>query len=68
MKNTEKKELLKEAVKKYIAGVILIGVLLFLPAGSISWRNGWILMAILFVPMFFSIFSLISRMISSRCS
>ena len=54
MKNTEKKELLKEAVKKYIAGVILIGVLLFLPAGSISWRNGWILMAVLFVPMFFA--------------
>lgn len=54
MKNTEKRELLKEAVKKYIAGVILIGVLLFLPAGSISWRNGWILMAVLFVPMFFA--------------
>ena len=54
MKNTEKKELLKEAVKKYIAGVILIGVLLFLPAGSISWRNGWILMTVLFVPMFFA--------------
>ena len=54
MKNTEKKELLKEAVKKYTAGVILIGVLLFLPAGSISWRNGWILMAVLFVPMFFA--------------
>ena len=54
MKNTEKTELLKEAVKKYIAGVILIDVLLFLPAGSISWRNGWILMVVLFVPMFFA--------------
>ena len=46
------KELLKEAVKKFLAGVILLGVLLFLPAWDIKWKNGWLLMAILFIPMF----------------
>ena len=49
MKN---KELLKEALIKYLAGVILIGLLLFLPAGTLKWKNGWIFMAILFIPMF----------------
>ena len=45
------KELLKEALIKYLAGVILIGLLLFLPAGTLKWKNGWIFMAILFIPM-----------------
>ena len=48
------KGLLKQAVIKYVAGVILIGVLVFLPAWDLRWRNGWILMAALFVPMFFA--------------
>ena len=44
-------KLLKDAILKFVCGVVLIGVLLFLPAWDIKWRNGWILMAILFVPM-----------------
>ncbi|MBQ2311418.1 MAG: isoprenylcysteine carboxylmethyltransferase family protein [Firmicutes bacterium] len=44
-------KLLKDAIIKFVCGVVLIGVLLFLPAWDIKWRNGWILMAILFVPM-----------------
>ncbi len=51
MKN---KGLLMEALIKYLAGVILVGALLFLPAGTLKWRNGWIFMAILFIPMFFA--------------
>ena len=47
-------KLLKEAIIKFVSGVILIGVLLFLPAWDIRWRNGWMLMAILFIPMFFA--------------
>lgn len=47
-----KDTLLKEAIIKFIAGVILIGVLIFLPAWDIRWKEGWILMAVLFVPMF----------------
>ena len=46
------KELLKEALIKYIAGIILVGALLFIPAGSLKWKDGWIFMASLFVPMF----------------
>ena len=45
------KSLLKEAIIKYISGVVLIGLLLFLPAGTLNWKNGWIFMIILFVPM-----------------
>ncbi len=45
------KELLKEGLIKYIAGVILVGALLFIPAGSLKWRDGWIFMAVLFIPM-----------------
>ena len=44
-------KLLEDAIIKFVCGVVLIGVLLFLPAWDIKWRNGWILMAILFVPM-----------------
>ena len=48
------KKLLKDAIIKYVCGVILIGVLIFLPAWDIKWNNGWLLMAVLFVPMFFA--------------
>ena len=40
------------ALVKFGAGVILIGLLLFLPAGTLAWWRGWLFMAILFVPMF----------------
>ena len=37
---------------KFFAGVVVMAVLLFAPAGTLRWRNGWLLMALLFVPMF----------------
>ncbi len=43
--------LLKEALIKYVAGIILLGLLLFIPAGTLSWSNGWLFMILLFVPM-----------------
>jgi protein-S-isoprenylcysteine O-methyltransferase Ste14 len=46
-----KKGLLKEALIKYCAGIILVALLLFLPAGTLKWRNGWLFMALLFIPM-----------------
>lgn len=46
--------LLKDAIIKFVSGIILIGILLFLPAGDIHWKNGWLLMAVLFIPMFFA--------------
>lgn len=48
------KGLLKQALIKYVSGIILTGVLVFLPAWDLRWRSGWILMAVLFVPMFFA--------------
>ncbi len=40
------------AVCKFILGVILVGGLLFLPAGSLAFWRGWLFMGVLFVPMF----------------
>ncbi len=37
---------------KFFAGVVVMVILLFVPAGTLRWRNGWLLMGLLFVPMF----------------
>lgn len=47
-------KLLTQAIIKFLAGVILLGILIFLPAGSRAYWQGWLLMGILFVPMFFA--------------
>ncbi len=44
--------LLKQSLVKFFLGVILLGVLIFLPAWSFRYWQGWLLMGILFVPMF----------------
>ena len=46
------KKLFASAMTKFLAGVLLVGLILFWPAGTLNWKNGWIFMAILFVPMF----------------
>ncbi|MDO4797808.1 MAG: isoprenylcysteine carboxylmethyltransferase family protein [Coriobacteriales bacterium] len=46
------RKLLASALAKYVAGVVLMGLLLFVPAGTLGWWRGWLLMAVLFVPMF----------------
>ena len=46
------KDLLTKALTKFLLGVIVLGALLFLPAGSFHYWQGWLLMGILFVPMF----------------
>ena len=48
----DKNRLFLQAVGKFLLGVILVGLLLFLPAGSLRYWQGWLLMGILFVPMF----------------
>ena len=40
-----------EAIIKFLLGVVLIGLLIFLPAGTLNYLNGWIFMGILFIPM-----------------
>lgn len=42
------------AITKFLLGVVLVGLLIFLPTGTFSYFNGWLLMGILFVPMFFA--------------
>ena len=46
------KSLFFSAIAKFLLGVVLVGVLIFLPAGTLNFFNGWLFMAILFVPMF----------------
>ena len=47
-----KAKLFAQAIIKFSLGALLIGLMIFLPAGSIAFYNGWLLMAILFVQMF----------------
>ncbi len=42
------------AIAKFLLGVALVGILVFLPTGTFFYFNGWLLMVILFVPMFFA--------------
>ncbi|MCX4340183.1 MAG: isoprenylcysteine carboxylmethyltransferase family protein, partial [Lachnospiraceae bacterium] len=46
------KELFLQAILKFVLGVVVVGILLFLPAGSFQYWNAWLFMGILFVPMF----------------
>lgn len=46
------KALLVQALVKFIAGIVLISMLLFLPAGSFAYWQGWVLIGVLFIPMF----------------
>lgn len=48
------RKLLIQGIIKFLAGVVLLGVLLFLPAGTLAWPQGWRLMGILFIPMLFA--------------
>jgi len=47
-------KLFTQAIIKFSLGVVLVGLLIFLPAGTFSFTNGWLFMGILFVPMFFA--------------
>ncbi len=41
-----------QAILKFILGVLIIGLLLFVPAKTINYWNGWLFMVLLFIPMF----------------
>ena len=43
-----------KAIIKFLAGVICIGLVIFIPAGTLNYWNGWLFMVLLFVPMFFA--------------
>ena len=46
------KRLFFEAIAKFFAGLVMVSALLFLPAGTMDYPGGWLLIAILFIPMF----------------
>ena len=45
-------KLFLQAIIKYVLGVLIVGVLLFIPANSFDYWNGWLFMGLLFIPMF----------------
>ena len=44
-------KLLAEALVKFACGLLMVGLLIFLPAGTLQYTYGWLLIALLFVPM-----------------
>lgn len=46
-----KTKLLIRGLTKYLIGLVLVSLLIFLPAGSIKFVNGWIFIGLLFIPM-----------------
>ena len=47
-----KSKLFLSAIIKFFSGVLIVFLLLFIPAGSFEYTNGWLLMELLFLPMF----------------
>ncbi len=45
-------KLFSQAIVKFVSGLLLVGLLLFLPAGTFAFRQAWLLIGILFIPMF----------------
>ena len=44
-------KLLVEALTKFSCGLVLVGLLIFLPAGTLHYTGGWLFLGLLFVPM-----------------
>ena len=45
-------KLLIQAIVKFILGLTMVGILVFLPAGTFEFWNGWLFIGLLFIPMF----------------
>ena len=50
--NAVNTKLFVQAVTRFLAGLFIVGLLLFLPAGTFAFWQAWLLIFILFVPMF----------------
>ena len=46
-----RKNLAARAVSKYLAGLVRVALLLFVPAGALAYTNGWLFISLLFIPM-----------------
>jgi len=54
-------KLLREALIKFTAGLLLVGLLIFLPAGTLDYPYGWLLIGLLFGPMLIAGFVMMAR-------
>jgi hypothetical protein len=61
MKSEIKNSLIIRALLTYILSLTFVGLLIFLPAGSIKFWNGWMFVGALFIPMFFIFIYLLLR-------
>ena len=43
--------LLLNAIVKFLCGIVMVGALIFLPAGTLAYPNGWLFVAVLFIPI-----------------
>lgn len=46
-------KLVINALLKYLIGLLMVGLILFFPAGNFAYWNGWLFISLLFIPMFF---------------
>ena len=46
-------KLLFQAIIKFLLGLLIVGLLLFWPAGTLNYWNAWLFIGLLFIPMFF---------------
>ncbi len=54
-------KLLAEALGKFACGLLLVGLLIFLPAGTLAYAYGWLLVGLLFGPMLIAGFVMLAR-------
>ena len=54
-------KLFRQALIKFFAGLLMISLLLFIPAGTCSFWQAWLLIGILFIPMFIAGFVLMKK-------
>ena len=54
-------KLIIEALVKFSCGLLLVGLLIFLPAGTIAYLYGWLLIGLLFVPMLIAGFVMLAK-------
>ena len=53
--------LLIEALTKFICGLLLVGLMIFLPAGTLQYTYGWLLIGLLFIPMLIAGFVMLAK-------
>ena len=61
VKKTLNFALFKEALIKFFAGFLMVALLLFIPAGTLEYWNAWLLITLLFLPMFYISFILMLK-------